>query len=300
MPFQFAVGPELCTGMNPSLLNLSTHINRNDAQYILLQGRCPLPNAAGFTDIWGYVSTSGGAAQPIRANPASGFTLAVVSDSVADVNTSGTGAWIVTVFYLDSSYNPWVATFALNGQTAVTVPTSIVNPFNAAQTITPAAIANCFRINGMEVTAVGTGTVNAGNIYAYDNSATVTAGVPQTAAKVYDCILIGDNLHSNSQFTIPANYYGMVIQISMNYTSAASTVLQGKMRVQFTKGNNGIYIPLYLGSTGTANDGDAAIDPCFAPIFQPQSELRAQAYVSSATACETQLLAALVIWPTLS
>lgn len=87
---------------------------------------------------------------------ASNAQRSVVSTSTSDVNSTGTGAWKVTITYYDQSYNgPFTETVTLNGTTAVnTVGTNI-----------------CF-IEKIVVSAVGSGGVTVGTI----NLQSTTAG----------------------------------------------------------------------------------------------------------------------------
>lgn len=271
----------------PVAPNLARAVQQGLVQGVLLAGRNP---AAGTTlsDLWAYPSTSGGSGQPVRANPTTAYTMALVSDSANDAS-AGTGAQQVAVSYLDASYNQHTAVFTMNGTTAVTVATSIDGGAGGAVT--------ALRQLGLEVIAVGAGLVAAGNIYACDSTSTYTAGVPQTPAKVYDCILAGDNDDSSSQFTIPAGYYGALLQIIPAVNDYTATVKYAKIRVGCTTSNNGIFLSFDI--AGCASSGNAlAIKPEGVPIFQPKSDIRIQAITSAAT--EVGCLNTLALWPALS
>ena len=294
MPINFALGPNAIQSLNGAP-GFTTALQRGTWQVQLLKGRNPAASTS-LGDIWGYPSTSGGAAQLVRNVNTAAYTLAVVSDSAVDINTSGTGAWTVAVNYLDSNYIGWNAIFALNGLTAVTVPLSITNAQNPSVTLPAAAINNCLRINGTEVITAGTGLANAGNIYVYDNSSTLTSGVPQTASKVYDCILVGDNIDSTSNYTIPAGYTGMLLLLMPTINDATTTQKFGKVRVSMTTGANGIFRSFDFG--GLSNSaGPTAPDLWAFPILTAQSDLRIQSILGAAT--EMACINLVVIWPNL-
>lgn len=110
--------------------------------------------------------------------------LKISSGSAADTNTSGTGARTVMVFGIDGNYNLQQETVALNGQTEVLT----VNTYLA--------------VFGLEVLSWGTGLKNAGIIYAADDGATVTAGVPGTL--ILCTIPVGENISFSGNYIIPA------------------------------------------------------------------------------------------------
>jgi hypothetical protein len=237
-----------------------------------------------LADIWGYPNIAAG--QLVRALPAAGYTLAVISDSVADVMTSGTGAWSVKISYLDTLYMPHQAVYNLNGQTAVTVATSIDG--GGGGTVT-----NALRQNGMEVVSVGTGGSNAGNLYVCDSTNTYASGVPVTTTKVYDCALIGDNVDSSCMFTIPAGYYGSVVQFLPGINGVSGALALGKVHVGFTGGANGIFLGLDIG--GVSSAAPVTILPAAQAILLPKSDIRMQGSCSATV--ELCCINILVIWP---
>lgn len=174
--------------------------------------------AAGPSDIW-----PGAALQGIRALPASVFQIAVSSDSASDIMTSGSGAWQVLVTYLDANYASQTALINLNGQTAV------------------ASGLNALRIQAAQIVAAGSGGANAGNVYVYDATATLTAGVPQTPAKIFAFVAIGYNTDSLGMFTVPAGYQAQILHVNTGVTSGTATVYTGRVRVG---------VALYSGAIG--------------------------------------------------
>jgi hypothetical protein len=119
---------------------------------------------------------------------ASASVLKVSSSSTADTS-AGTGARTVELFGLDTNYDEINETVTLNGQTAVNTTNEYL------------------RINRMIVRSAGTGTQNAGVIYA--GTGTVTTGVP---ANKYATIAIGDNQTVMALWTVPRGYTAYLIQ----------------------------------------------------------------------------------------
>ena len=116
-----------------------------------------------------------------------GYQLDLSSSSVADVNTSGTGAWTVEIYGLDKDFNPLRETIALNGQTKITT----VNSFR--------------RVFEVVVQSAGAGNANAGDIYIYKTGTggTITVGVPGTLTGVAAKMLAAGNYGLSGLYTIP-------------------------------------------------------------------------------------------------
>ena len=196
------------------------------------------PAVTTAADIWGQ--------NIIRTLPTAGFTLGISSSSAADILTSGTGAWTVEVDILDTSYIPHTLTMNLNGQTKV------------SDTL---YVGTCLRVNDIRVIAVGTGLSNAGTIYAYDASDTVTTGVPQTSTKIFHRVEIGDINGRGAFYTVPAGcrLQAMALRAGFNDTSTTARVaiinlyqfvLSGTQRI-------GSYLPIggqITSSGGTMDD----------------------------------------------
>lgn len=109
-----------------------------------------------------------------------------VSSADANDTSAGTGARTVQVSGLDTNYIEVSETVTLTGQTKVVTTQTFL------------------RVNKIEVLTAGSGGKNAGAVYAYDTADTVTAGVPQTQAKIMGKILIGNNVSQSGFFTVPA------------------------------------------------------------------------------------------------
>jgi hypothetical protein len=97
----------------------------------------------------------------------------------------GTGALTFTVIGLDADWKEISQTVTLNGQTAVTLPTSLIRVYRAF------------------VATVGTGGVNAGDIWV--GSGTVTTGVP---AVKYAGVLTGLGQTLMAVYSVPVTATG--------------------------------------------------------------------------------------------
>lgn len=108
--------------------------------------------------------------------PAGGIQMQIVSDSANDVVTTGTGARVVTIVYLDQLYVEHTITVNMNGKTPVaTTPTNI------------------FRINRFYTSASGSIQAPDGNITLQNIAGTIN----------YSKILVGFNNSCQAIFTIP-------------------------------------------------------------------------------------------------
>ena len=243
---------------------------------VMLSGRNP-SSAGTLVDIWGM--------NIVKTLPSVAYTLAIISDNANDAS-AGTGAQQVQVNYLDSSYAPHIAVYAMNGTTAVTNATSV----DGLATGVP--IVNCLRINQCEVIAAGTGNANAGNVYACDSTNTYTAGVPQTPSKCFDMILSGDNLDSSSSFTVPAGYRFMTLGIIPALNDYTATAKFGKVQLRQTTGANGIFLGYDIGTITSNNNPDIIELPLW-PIAEEKSEIKGMV-ISSATTEATILICGLL------
>ena len=111
-----------------------------------------------YEDIW----TQGGLFVPLAA----ATTLEVASSDAADTNTSGTGAWHVTIQGLDANGLEVEEEVVITGQT----PVLTTNVFSF--------------VNRAFIHHAGTTGWNEGTIYIADDAVTWVAGVPQTASLI--------------------------------------------------------------------------------------------------------------------
>lgn len=133
--------------------------------------------------------------------PGTATAMQVSSTSANDVNTSGTGAWKVMLYGLNSTFQEVSEEFNLNGQTAVTGSVTML------------------RVNEMAITAVGTGLANAGEVIASRTGAALTAGVPNTATDVVSSIVVGANLSQQALYTVKAEDQLSLVKVHLSNRS---------------------------------------------------------------------------------
>lgn len=158
----------------------------------------------------------------VRTDPAAGFTLGVSSGNAADAS-AGTGIRTLRVFGVNANFVPIQEDFTMNGQTKVV-----------------SKITNWFRVNGMEALTVGSGGVAAGEVYCYDQSDTVTAGVPQTATKIFGRIAAGFCHMLIGNYTTFAGERLRLRKFIGQIADATTTVKYGKFRITIKSNVTGI------------------------------------------------------------
>jgi len=152
-----------------------------DCSIINKFGENPDVDTGSIEDIWAY----GGTYTLFTTAVKLGFS----SGSAVDTS-AGTGARTIRIYGLDADYNQITEDVILNGQTKVETTLLYLRHFRA------------------KVLTAGSGMTNAGIIYGYDTSDTVTAGVPQTATKVQSTISIGEGQTLQCIYTVPLGYDG--------------------------------------------------------------------------------------------
>jgi hypothetical protein len=280
MPLAFT--PSFDTSLIPCLKNA---MQAGTAQVVFKAGRNPACATSAFADLWSYPGIAAG--QPLRNQTFTPYSMAVISDSTADVAVTGTGARTIGVAYLDGNYDPHTAVFALNGQTAVTTALSIDGGAGGAVT-------NVLRIQATDVLTAGTGFVNAGNIYVCDATNTYSSGVPVNTALVYDCVYIGYNTAASCYYTIPRGYQGIAMCFLPAINDTTATPKYGKIRLCSTNGSDGIFRNFDIGGITSNCNPHLIYPPCY-PVLPEKSDVRVQAQVSASTivGCETFF----AIWP---
>jgi hypothetical protein len=121
----------------------------------------------------------------LRVLPTAASVLSLVSDSTADVATSGTGGWTVTIEGLDVNYVEISETLSLNGTTPV------------------AGSLSFFRVNRAFVITAGSGEVNAGNL-SVSISGAVQGYVEATEGQSHQVL-----------YTVPANHTLLVVNVNL-------------------------------------------------------------------------------------
>ena len=199
--------------------------------YVQKFGRTPDIDAGDLTDdIWDGTGS--------YAFPSSAAAMKISSSSTDDA-TGGTGALSVRVVGLDANWREIEQDIAMNGQTGVAIPISLIRVYRAYVLPPP-----------------GSGDVNAGDIWI--GTGTITTGVP---AVKYAGILTGHGQTLMAIYTIPDNATGATIwswygTISSVASARATIALQtresgGAWRTRdargIAEGGGGQPWPLYNG-----------------------------------------------------
>lgn len=192
--------------------------------------------STGYTDGW--------PANLDKTLPTASFTLAVSSANAADA-AAGTGARTLNVTYLDASYVTQTTTVTLNGQTKVDIATAL-------------------RFVKATVATAGSGAVNAGIIYFYDSSDTVTSGVPQTNAKKFGYMVAGDNETFDTTFTVPAKHLYRIKRMTISSLDSTTTAKAHANQLKYRDNlGSGLWITRPLPSmTGGGASGQGYIEWC--------------------------------------
>lgn len=234
------------------------------------QGR---PGKIAFVSINGKnnaVSTLADVAEAnnVRTYPTAAFTVAVSSANAADT-AAGTGAQAVEVDVLDTEYRLYTLSFELTGQTKVT---------------DVALGANALRINDIRITRWGTGAANAGVIYVYDDSDTVTSGVPQTATKIFGRINAGENMSRGAFYTVPAGCKLQLGRIRAGVNDNTTTARAGSLWLKTVALVGGRRIASSIAISGQIYNTAQPIncDPQFPVVFDEKTDIVFQAQMSAA------------------
>ena len=137
-----------------------------------------------------------------------------VSSSSADDASAGTGARTVYIKGINGTGAEVSETVTLNGQTSV----NTTNTYSFIQQVT--------------VMTVGSGGVNAGNIYV--GTGVVTAGVP---AVIHGIAALGENNSLTGSWVCPTGYKGYVVFGSISSgTENGSNYMTGRLKVMESNG----------------------------------------------------------------
>jgi hypothetical protein len=198
------------------------------------------------------------------------------------------------VQYLDTNGLPWVATYTLNGQTAVTVATSITAGFLPGSGA-GGTVSNALSINDMVVLTAGSGLANAGNIYVFDSSSTVTAGVPQTTTKVFACAMAGDNTNATAAYTIPSGYLGALTMGITGLQTVGTSNVFGKMILQIDNNGNQVFVSTPINNVA-CNCAPSVVQQNLVSILPGLTNFRIQVQ-TGATGAEAVAVFNLLLWP---
>lgn len=203
-------------------------------------------------DLWGQVIA--------RSLPAAKMKFGVSSSSTNDA-AAGTGARTVRLHVLDENYNETTEDVTLNGQTKVETTGQYL------------------RFQKAEVLTAGSGGVNAGIVYVYDTSDTVTAGVPQTAAKIYGHMTVGDNRTNQAMVTVPLGKSYVLKKITLGQYDTAARYARFQLKVKEFGGVDKIY-PLPGLCTAATTAFERAFDVPM--VFPEKTEIALQCAASAA------------------
>jgi hypothetical protein len=207
--------------------------------------------ATDFTDCWDQ--------NTVRTLPTTAVKLGVSSADAKDT-AAGDGGRTIKIAYLASTYAYAEETLSLNGQTKVET--------------TGLAL----RVLSAEVLTVGSELDNAGIIYIYDTSDTVTAGVPQTATKIFGRISAGDNVMRIGMFTVPLGETWRILKLAAYQRDASATLRYGMVRLQYREpGGVWLPVPLQSFSSDTKSELDFTNMPDMALSFSEKTDVRVQA-----------------------
>jgi hypothetical protein len=154
-------------------------------------------------------------------------TILKISSGSTNDTAAGTGARTVYILGINGDGSEVAETVTLNGQTAV----------NTTYTYT--------EIQRMVVMTVGSGGVNAGQIYA--GTGTVTTGVP---ANVYGHIAVGENQSLMGHFTVPAGYTGYMMRGKISSGTPTNGYVVGRLKIRDASGvsRTGAIVTFYAGA----------------------------------------------------
>lgn len=170
-------------------------------------GRNTVPTTS-FTDVW-----SKGGTAVVRTLPAAAVVLGISSSSTAD-DVGSTGALTVKVEGLDSTWAYQTETISMDGRSKVVTANSYL------------------RVNKLTMMTAGSGGTNAGVIYAYDTSDTVTNGVPQTATKIFATIEVGEGVSLMGMYSVPLGESKSIKRVIATVADHNATARFGKLQLQ--------------------------------------------------------------------
>lgn len=232
----------------------------------IIWGQNKTGSASGaYTDAWDV--------NIIETLPTTAVTLGVSSSDNTKDTAAGVGARTVGIWYLDANYALQYETVTLNGQTEVDTT------------------GKALRVVAAEVLSVGSEGDNAGNIWIYDASDTVTSGVPQTDTKKMGYIEAGENVLRKGMFTVPAGRTRRILKLEIYQRDASATLRYAKARIQF-RPYGGVWKTVNLASF--TSDHPATYDFTairdFGPTFSEKTDFRVQTTQLAATPWGCQIV----------
>lgn len=193
-------------------------------------GYCPAVAATNYA-VWGVASDYAHLTAVTRPK--------VASTSVADIMTSGTGAWQVAVVYLDLSFNEKVEIVNLNGTTDVDM-----------------TAVDVYRVNDIRVISTGTGLCAAGIITVKNAGKTITLA----------SILTGENTSKQLIYTVPK---GKILELFDGIVSNSATTALKRTTFKIMSNYDNVNGVARINATGPIlyTDFQVEVDQSSAPIY---------------------------------
>jgi len=234
-----------------------------DAAIIPIWGKNPTLST--LADIW--------VKNAVRTLWTAGVQLGFSSSSAADA-AAGTGARTLRATLIKVSGVEVTEDITLNGQTKVqSVGTDYI------------------RCQKLEVLTVGSGGVNAGYLYCFDTSDTVTAGIPQTTAKLAGVVDVGENESLHGFWYIPAGKTALLMTVRASLADVTATAKYGKAQLKI-QGPNLIAKLKPLGQMASPSAPDT-MRPGPMIIWPEKTDIIFQGIAS--VACEANVYAELLV-----
>ena len=195
--------------------------------------------------------------------------MEVVSSSAQDTATTGTGAWTVKIWYLDSTFREKTEIITLNGTNVV-----------------PTVATDIYRINNYWVMTAGTGGKAAGNIDIRHLS----------NSPIYSRIGTGQTRARNSAYTVPFGKKFYIWMISYGASSATGKDVRFTLRSTYNSLDNVVSTLFYPESEIGLQDNTQPFVFPIPPMFPAGTDMKASAISSSGAAaiCTIQYRGALL------
>ena len=204
-------GVNLHDGFGNPITSTDGHINTGDYYLDIAKGlitghrtltkfgRNPAVGTGTFETIW----NGGGAYTGFNATGAE--IVSIVSSSVNDINTTGTGAWTIRLYGLDSSLLEITEDIILNGTTAV---------------LTTLAYK---RLDRIKVLTAGTTGWNEGDLTA--NQSVTTANIFAVVPATYNSTMI-------AAYTVPSNMTGYLVSQTASIANKTSAAVDVRIKIR--------------------------------------------------------------------
>jgi len=204
----------------PGVITLNSHtLVTGDYFKLTTTGALPTGLVAGQTYYAKVIDANTFSACLTKADALAGNSLITTSGTQSGTHTlfiPGTGVQTIQAKLIDNAGNLILEDVELAGTTKVVS----ANP-------------TCLRCIGLQATSQGSGGVAAGDIYCADTGDTWTSGVPQTPAKIFGKILVGQVEDQGGHFTIPKGWTGKIEQLIASFPDITTTAKYGYVEVQY-------------------------------------------------------------------